>query len=323
MNINYIILAHKQPKQLKRLIERLSDHACFFYIHIDLNSDIEPFVNEVSMLNNVQFISNEKREFGTWGDIGIVRATINILEEIVNNNGPGYCVLMSGQDYPIKDNAHIKSFFSENYGTEFISHFSIPSIDWNAGGMERICNYKFNISNKRGDLVLTPSIFQSKFYTLKSLKNIYRLAKGKKFTSILKLLKRRAKFPNYLKPFGGDQWWAITTETAKKVLQFINEHPDYLVFHKETLLPDEIFFQSIIVQLNSATPHLIKPSLTYVNWQKMNVPLPVTFNIEDISELRNQSKEKLFARKFDISMDENILNAIDQSILYPHTAINK
>ena len=43
MQINYIILTHKSPIQLERLISRLDDQDSTFFVHIDLKTDIEQF----------------------------------------------------------------------------------------------------------------------------------------------------------------------------------------------------------------------------------------------------------------------------------------
>jgi len=81
-------------------------------------------------------------------------------------------------------------------------------------------------------------------------------------------------------------------------------------------LPDEIFFHSILMHLKEKNDTLIiKPSITYVNWERKNTPLPVTFIEDDFEELIEASKTKLFARKLDLEIDEKILDLIDQTQL--------
>ena len=40
MRLNYLILAHKNPEQLARMIERLNGENIFFFVHIDADIDI-------------------------------------------------------------------------------------------------------------------------------------------------------------------------------------------------------------------------------------------------------------------------------------------
>jgi hypothetical protein len=308
MEINYIILAHKNPEQLQRLIERLSAESSYFYIHIDKSVEIDPFLNPVVNFNNVFFIDNDKRENGIWGDFGIVAATLNALKQILNDKRSGYCVLLSGQDYPIKTNDDINLYFKRNIGKDFIDIFPLPSKYWS---IDRITKYKFNLSGKKEDFVQIGSILESDFFTKKTFKKIYRLIKVGRFDFIFKIFKKR-KYPNYIRPYGGSQWWVLTVSTVDKIIAFTTNHPDYVKYHTYSLLPDEMFFQSIVMYLmEKKNDIIIMPFLSYANWEKKNCDLPVTFTSADFEELSSQPNSKLFASKFDISNDEEILDKID------------
>lgn len=74
------------------------------------------------------------------------------------------------------------------------------------------------------------------------------------------------------------------------------------------------FFQSIIINLAENSKEIkIKPSQTYVNWERKNVALPVIFNDKDLQEL--SQVDQLWARKFDVDYDEKILDLIDNKLL--------
>ena len=73
MQKNYLVLAHKNPDQLYRMITALNDNVSHFFIHIDAKSPIAPFKEHLQGLP-VYFI--DKRECCFWGDFSIVRATI-------------------------------------------------------------------------------------------------------------------------------------------------------------------------------------------------------------------------------------------------------
>lgn len=312
MEINYIILAHKNPQQVKRLVDRLNSQNSFFYIHIDKSVNELPFVDSLSKFPNVFFVPNENREYAIWGDIGIVKATLYILSRIVQDNKKGYSVLLSGQDYPLNSNDFIADYFKNNYGFNFINIFQLPYKGWGKhGGMERIKYYKINLSNKRLDFVMLPSVLDKDFYQKKNysfLKKIW--LRGKK-TEILKIFKKK-KLKTNIKPYGGSQWWAFPIETIKEILDFINNNPSFLKFHETSLSADEMFFHSILMYIKENNDTTIKPSITYVNWERQNTPLPVTFTSDDIRELNEASSSKLFARKFDIEIDEEIMNYLDE-----------
>lgn len=306
MQINYIILAHRNPNQVKRLIQKLKAPEVFFYVHVDKNVLLDSFSKELIDLPNVSYVKDRREVI--WGDVEIVNATINSLKQILKDKRNGYCVLLSGQDYPIKSNNDINSFLTENSGSEFIDVFSLPIKYWSTS---RIDKYKFNLSSKKEDFIQISSALEAEFFTKKTVKKIYRLIKAGRYDFIFKILKRR-KFPNYIKPFGGSQWWVLRNETVEKVISFLKDHPDYLEYHMYSLIPDEMFFQSIIMYLiENKSDIKIMPSLTYANWEKENCDLPVTFTSIDFEELIYQPDFKLFARKFDLRVDHEIFNKID------------
>lgn len=312
MEINYIILAHKNPGQVRRLVEKLDGINCNFYLHVDKSAAISPFIDELSHLEKIYILPEEKRQATIWGDIGLVKATLNSLEQILADGRAGFCVLLSGQDYPIKSNGAIKSFLTNNLRTNFISTFPIPSGRWANDGMKRLTLYKFNISNRRKHSVVLPSVFEKRFYTPKCFKSILQLTMAGKFKFLTKIFKKR-EIPGYIAPFGGEHWWALPIETVSKIFDFLKVHPAYYTYHEDTSLPEEIFFHSIVMHLAGQDPEMVvEPSLTYVNWERKNVALPVTFTQNDLDELKGQPDNMLFARKFDIGVDENILDLIDE-----------
>ncbi len=313
MELNYIVLAHKNPYQLFRLINKLNAPWTRFYVHIDKQVEIEPFKKDLYHLNNVQFLEKKDRRAGIWGDIGIVEATINALRLIVNQEKTGYTILLTGQDYPLHSNSEIHDFFKANNGLNFITSNQIPNKIWDREGMPRINRYKINKSNRRGHILLLPSIYDKEFYSRETLGKLNFLRKTGKFRELKTILTKR-RFPENLIPYGGSVYWALPMDTIKIILSYIDQNTDYLKYHKYTLCADEIFFQSIIMKIIS-DENLIRPSLTYTNWKRKIGPLPVTFKEEDIDELYKASVDHLFARKFDYNIDRKILDRLDLELL--------
>lgn len=314
MNICYLILAHENPQQVYRLVNRLAEPWTTFYIHIDKNVLLDPF--EEPFLNNkrVTFLKSNYREAGIWGDIGIVKATLNAMRKYLNENKSDVLILLSGQDYPLKNNQVIYDHFKNNLDINYIDNYPMPINMWENGGLKRINRYKINKSLKRGHITFLPSIFDREFYTLETVGKINFLRKSGRIKLLLNVLRKR-KFPSYLKPFGGSVYFALPIKTVEDIIKFVDTHPDYLKYHQFTLSADEIFFHSIIGYLNAKENIKIKPSLTYVNWRKKNGPPPLTFELEDYEELKTASNYFLFARKFNINLDQEILDKCDDELL--------
>lgn len=66
MKIAYLIAAHADPVQLKRLVVSLDEPYCDFYIHIDKKINISLFKSELHNLD-IRFIEN--RVSTNWGGV--------------------------------------------------------------------------------------------------------------------------------------------------------------------------------------------------------------------------------------------------------------
>ncbi len=310
MTISYIILAHKNPEQVKRLVQKLSHKDCYFYIHVDKKTDISPFLEKFSQIKNVFFMPDNDRELLIWGDFSIVQATLTVMRKIITDERTGYVVLLSGQDYPIKSNTHIQSFFTKNRGKEFIDCHSMPDQIWQEEGLRRLTKYKCALSEKRYHNVSCPSLFEASFYTRDNFRNICRCIKYRKWGFLLKLFKKR-RIPNYIKSYGWSQWWALSLETVQKIISYIEKRPEYFTYHKDSSCPDEIFFQSIVINMYKDNMAAICEDIHHIDWHRRGIYSPLTFTSWDINILKNQPAHKLFARKFDSDIDAAILDALD------------
>jgi hypothetical protein len=101
MKIAYIILAHKYPDQLIRLIERLDSDNTSFFIHVDKKTAEADYrkMLDLRTRKNVHFI---KRYNITWGSFGLISATLKGIQAVLASTSPcDYAFLLTGQDYPI------------------------------------------------------------------------------------------------------------------------------------------------------------------------------------------------------------------------------
>jgi len=237
MHLVYIIIAHKKPQQIVRLIKQLYHKDDYFFIHIDKRVDIVPFIEKFKDEKiNVSFV--KKRENGRWGDIGVVKATLNALFEIKQKEiDYTHVSLLSGEDFPIKSTDYIRDFFFKNKNKSYIEYEPFPVEKLEYGGLHRIESYSFNIFNKRETYVpmkWNPT-FNYKGMILNFFLGIYSL-----------FLQKRIKLNNW-KHYYGSQWWSLSKTVVNCILNTIENNPQYLRFHKYSLLSDEMFFQTVAI----------------------------------------------------------------------------
>lgn len=302
MQKNYLILAHKNPLQLSRMIERLDDGASKFFIHLDAKTPIEPFTACLEG-GHIRFI--EPRERCVWGDFSIVRATIHLMEAASKEQG--VFILMSGQDYPIQSQGHINAFLESNKGFDFIEIEPLEE-KWKPKMVkDKLEHYHILHSEERGHSnCYAPFAHCSVFQKLRTLTH---LLKGRLSVKNFKLL---CSLPKRVTPFerqyAGSQFWAFSERTFYAVLHYIRERKAALEgYYKYTSSPDEIYFHSVLMDLVAKDSTIkLKDPITYVNYfRKNNV-----FITEDFDKITS-AKGKLFARKFDTDIDIEILNKLD------------
>lgn len=289
----YIIIAHKNPLQVRRLVSRLNDGFSEFFIHIDKTVAIAPFEIIKEIGDVVQFI---ERVDSKWGGFGSVQASLNGLKAVKDSKKHfDRIFLLSGQDYPIKSNNYINDFLEKYPKSVFIEYYPIPDYQkWpgkDRGGSYRVDKYYIGL----------------KWYELLQSKAMNFLS------AYISSLQR--KIPNRMKAFTGSTWWSVDLYTLNYILDYDLKHPEYRSFHQFTFVPDELFLHMIVA--NSKDKILLKnlenDNRRLIIWESNSAAHPNTLQAHDFATI--QASEQLFARKFDEKTDTAILDLIDSNIL--------
>ena len=120
----------------------------------------------------------------------------------------------------------------------------------------------------------------------------------------------RRRLPDSLRPWGGSAYWIMSRPALRTVQDFVEANPWYVRFFEHVDVPDELFFQTIL--LNSAeAERCVDFRLHYTEWAR--TPAPAILTKDDYRHLADSMS--LFARKFDPGVDREILDLIDQGLL--------
>lgn len=274
MKIAFLILAHKNPKQLGRLLHALQHDAFHFYIHIDAKSDAGQFNFLID--NKISFLI-KKRAKVYWAGFGTIEATLNGFNEIPLENYD-YVNVISAQDFPLKNADEIFQYLSEKNGTEFITCQNLH--EWPvAPRVQKYHLINWNIPGK------------------------YRLEK------LVNLVLPKRKFPLGYTIVGRANWFTLTVKAIKYILGFLKENPQFIRYFKYCWGADEFIFSTILY--NSSFNNKIADNLIYVDWSE-GKPHPKILTVADYQAIKSSSK--LFARKFDMETDSLILDMLEKSI---------
>ena len=189
MKIAYIILCHKNAKQINMMIDALNDKENIFFIHLDKKSNIE---NLIKMGSNIHILPEDKRIDIKWGNISMIKATKNLLQAVFNSKEKyDYVWLLSGQDFPLKNQSKIKKYLEENRGKNFIEVIDQSDLTYN-----RLL--------KRNELYYPEWLMKMSLFS-RVTKIIYMIVTGGLSKT---LFLKRKNFLN-VKFYFGSQWWVL------------------------------------------------------------------------------------------------------------------
>lgn len=287
MKIAYIVLAHKNVPQIRLLLEALQDENVSFYLHLDRlagKNIYQESKTELAGINDLIFL---KRFATNWGGFGLVRATIEAIHHICQNGEFDYVILLSGQDFPIKPKKQLVAFLEQNFGKSFMEYFQFPHPLWkDNGGYDRIDRWYLSLPLRKTWL------------STKIRRGLNRL---------MNWLEPNRKFPEGFTPFGGAQWWCLHNECVQYIDEFVRTQRSFVRFFRNVRIPDEIFFQTILMNSPLANK-IVNRKLTYVDWNTS--PAPKVLDDSDLGKVFRS--DDFFARKFDLLKNPQIFKDIDK-----------
>jgi hypothetical protein len=275
MRLAYVISAYKLPAQLERLIRRLAAPGATFRVHVDRKTSRVVHDEMIARTKDLDVVFLP-RHVSHWGAFGHVRASLEGVEDLVRTEEPfDYAVLLTGQDYPLRPPTAIAARLADAQGRSFMSHWSLPYAPWGRrGGLDRIEHWHL-VTYRRLHLALP--------------------------------LRRR--LPAGLTAHGGGAYWCFSRALVHFVQEFVQSRPDVVRFFEHVLIPDELFFQTIVMS-SHLRETVENENLRYIDWSRE--PAPAVLGRGDLDAML--ASGKLFARKFDEQIDSEVLDALDERI---------
>ena len=302
MKIAYLILAHTDPYQLKRLIQALSvEGQVSFYVHIDARKDLSVFKDEVSSLSNVYFLRERKKIY--WAGYSICEAEKLLLKEALSSKTEfDRFVLLSGLDYPLWSNDKMFAYYQAYPKAVYMAGYNLSKVKEPKKIPQRIETYHFR------DLPIDNAILRH-----------YIVGGMMKLMNILPFRKRKYIETEgcQLSIYGGSQWFNIPRSCAEYLLKKMDD-PNICRYFKTSFAPDELLVQTIIFNSDfkkdaiiclddGIYPGLEKTTIShYIEYKGAQK----VFSSIDYEKLIKSGK--MFGRKFQTGISDDLLNRIDE-----------
>jgi hypothetical protein len=292
----YLVVAHTNWAQLKLLLDQLDYETNDIYLHVNIKStdfnekDIREGLKKASL-----FMLN-RREV-VWASFSLAEIALEFFE-IATKRDYCYYHFLSGGDLLLKSNDYIIDFLSKNRGYEFVESMCPDKFKWYSRYAYKQIAIDYSYNNR---------FFKASALVLKNL--YFMVQKMAGYDKVRKNFNKKLMF--------GSGFWSITNDFAKHIL----EHKQWIFdnYH-DTSMPEESFLQTVLedspfkYRRYRSPNSLLNDNLRLIcwnyekYWNYKNWGLrghPHVWTIADLEMIRRS--ENLFARKFDMSADSQIV----------------
>lgn len=307
-----LIIAHKNVEQVIRLIHSLQDESLDIYIHIDKKWAVSPSDLQKIADAGRYVVVLEERFSGFLDTWSLCEITLALMKCALSCGDYGYYMLLSAQDYPIKPISYIKAYLDEQYPKPLIDCTPMVKDNWIYSGFRWIRFHAYYRLVER----ITKSVRLRKLLLLPAyaLQLVVTMLVGSPY-------KRLKKEGCML--YGGSAWWILPHEIVKLCVEEVDKKTEIVKAFKLKNTPEETFFQTMamrsrlkdMIEVNN--PHeVLQNCMTYAYFfDETHAPTghPYILNKNNFEMIKK--RKELFARKFDIDVDAEILTMIDLQIL--------
>lgn len=298
MKLAFLISAHNDPIQLKRLIGSLPMNSVFV-VHIDAKANLQSFTSIIDD-SRVYFIENRTNVM--WGSIGVVEAQMKMIHkalELHQQESIDYFILLTGLDYPLWSNDKIKEFFANNRGKEYIVTLCMDN------------------QGEAAQLYREHRPFNYKYWPYGSLGSKFRVALRHIIygIGIRKSIHFHAKGKEYILHKGAMNW-AITPDLAALALDYWDYNREYVKYFHDSFAPDETFIHTLTAYSPYASKAIKKEGKFTL--QEDIFPLHIVdytdgtkvFTEDDYDMLIRS--DKMFCRKVVTGKSDKLMDMIDK-----------
>ncbi len=319
MKIAYLINCHKNMKHVARLAHRLHSENSHIFIHVDKKASQETYESLFSYTKDLPYCYISKTRIdGKLDDrslVDIVMVLIADAKRIQEQNGVHYSYFsnMSGQDYPIKPTKYIEDKLQASYPDLFIH--------CRADADAECVGRKFN-RNK--------ALIRYRNWALKcNVRLVRNLLKGFGvfMRKVLKLFGQTAGQrvrKSGWKYYQGSAWWVLPDCVIDAIeKEYYSPSRFATIMIDESTTPEETYFQSMVMHLffsdndHPQSAMKMQNHMTYVDFGDLS-GRPTTYHPYIITSNEYDclaNSECWFARKFDDTVDSDIIDKIDETLL--------
>ncbi|WP_202807238.1 beta-1,6-N-acetylglucosaminyltransferase [Synechocystis sp. PCC 7509] len=277
-------------------IKNLSPHAQVLIGH-DFTSCFLDFT-PLRYLSDVHLL--KIRRPGIRGDFSLLQPYLQAIDWLFANNSDfDWLFYLSGQDYPTQPLSKVENFLDKTDYDGFIHYANLlsPASPWKKEEVIKRYFYQHYRLPKWVKKFLAKVLRFHKFIPMTISIFFDDLVVG--------MLAKKTPFHDNFLCYGGSQWHTLSRKCVGYIKTFIANNKSFVKYYQKTLVPDESFIQTILI--NNQSFNFCNDHKRYIDFTGTNEGRPRLLTNQDYEILTNGNFH--FARKFE--QDTKILDMLE------------
>jgi hypothetical protein len=315
----YYIQSHTMPAQVARLVELIkkgSPESVVIITHDERGPALDTM--RLESLPGV-YVFTGPGGYGTFSHIDRYFAAVDWLDE----HGVEFDWLenLTGQDYPLRPIGEIENILSSTEADGFLQYAPVfpdrtpRDADWGAGPKFQLCrpfdaSMRYDFRHWRmGRPTLAKQRWLRPLMAIDWIQPWMRLSLA---YSAIGVLRQKTLFNTNFICYGGLFFCTLSSQCVHYARAFARDNPDVVAFFRTTLAPEEIFFQTVLV--NSGKFRLVPDSQRYTDYSNSRNSHCKILGLGDLDAMLASGAH--WARKFDSDRDAAVLDILDRHVQF-------
>jgi hypothetical protein len=295
----YLVRTHRDPAQILRLvrsIRRGSPAGRIVVWHDPSGAPLAPAL--FAGLAGVELVVD--REPTRRGGFTMLSGYLRAIESLLAESGFDWLVYLSGQDYPTQPLAASERFLAASGADGFITWWGVRAADSPWGRRRGVRRYYYRYYDP-------PPWAHRLLRGLRKANDLQKLVHLHTTYGVRLGVRARVPFGPGLACYGGLQWHALSRPCVEHLADFAHQRPDVLAHYARTILPDESYLQTALV--NAGRFRLVNDDKRYYDFAGSRDGHPRTLTLADLPRITTGGYH--FARKLDLASDPELFDRLD------------
>jgi hypothetical protein len=288
MTVAYVVLSHRNPPQILRLVRALAEGpaARVLVRHDGRRSTLTPAAIEAAGGEAIE--DHIEVEWARWSHLELI---MGCLREARRRLDPDWTLILSGQDYPLRPMAAIEADLGRSQSDARLGAVREVETSRPAGDDEFYLRCRYRHYARPRSMPDLPRALRPLVYArdMPPLVGVRRIA------------------PAPLRFYASADWLTLRRSALRKILDAARDRR--LMRHfRRVAVPSESFFASVLLADSSLT---VEPDhRRFARFSGPAAPHPDTLTSGDLESVLSSGAD--FARKFDVEVDSEVLDRLDE-----------